>query len=96
MRLIAVTDKSVGDAVSHALPRVIAAHDTDTPADMLDALALAAYTDGSQPYASTVHLDEVRDDASLLPPGAIVLRSATTDGAREAAVLAAGDGWTVK
>jgi hypothetical protein len=96
VRLIPVPGNTVGGAVSHELPRVIAAHDTDTPADMIDALALAAYTDGSQPYASTVHLDEVRDGASLLPPEATVLRSAITDGAREAAVLAAGDGWTIK
>jgi hypothetical protein len=96
VRLVDVTDRAAGDGLSHAqLPSVIAAHDTDSPADMLDVLALAAYTDGSQPHASTVHLDEVRPGASLLPPGAAVLRSASSDGVREA-VLAAGDGWTLR
>jgi hypothetical protein len=99
VRLISVADATngaAGDGVSHALlPRVTAVHDTDSPAGIIDVLALAAYTDGSQPHADTVHLDEVRAEASLLPPGATVLRS-VTDGAREAAVLAAGDGWTIK
>jgi hypothetical protein len=77
------------------LPSVLAVRDTDSPADMLDALALAAYTNGSQPHASTVSLDEIRPGASLLPPGATVLRSATDD-LRESAFLAAGDGWTIR
>lgn len=77
------------------LPIVIAVRDSDSPGDMLDALALAAYTNGSQPHASTAHLDEVRDEVSLLPPGATVLRSAI-DGARQSAFLAAGDGWTIR
>ena len=52
------------------LPLTIRADDSDTPADMLDALALAPFTAGTQPYASTAQLGEVRPDASLLPPEA--------------------------
>jgi Domain of unknown function (DUF5925)/ATPase family associated with various cellular activities (AAA) len=88
-----------GDAASRdpaaLVPSVFAIRDTDSPGDMLDALALASYTNGSQPHANTLRLDEVRPGVSLLPPGATVLRSATDD-LRESAFLAAGDGWTVR
>jgi hypothetical protein len=39
-------------------------------------------------------LSRVRRDATLLPPGATVLRTAVQDGKR--ALLAAGDGWTLR
>jgi hypothetical protein len=98
VRLVAIDD-DVDGSVSHdpasLLPSVIAIRDTDSPADMLDALALAAYTTGGQPHSSAVHLDEVRPEASLLPPDATVRRSAA-DAMRESALLATGDGWTIK
>jgi hypothetical protein len=89
---------SVGDATSRdparLLPGMINVDDTDTPGDMLDALALAAFVSGSQPYASTTRLEEVQPGASLLPSGATVLRSATEP--TRNSVLAAGDGWTIR
>jgi hypothetical protein len=88
-------DGSASHDPASLLPSVIAVRDTDSPGDMLDALALAAYTTGSQPHSSAVHLDEVRPEASLLPPGATVRRSAA-DAIRESALLATGDGWTIK
>jgi len=91
-RLVAVSDGTGRDPAC-LLPGMITVESTDSPGDMLDALALAAYTTGSQPYANTVRLDEVRPDVSLLPPGATVLRAAAGD-ARHAC-LAAGDGWTI-
>jgi hypothetical protein len=68
--------------------------DADTPGDVVDALALAAFTDGRQPWARTVRLDRVRRDAALLPPGAHVLRVSEEDGRRTH--LAIGDGWTLR
>jgi type II secretory pathway predicted ATPase ExeA len=72
---------------------VINADDTDTPADMVDALALAAFTAGTEPHSAATGLDEVRDDADLLPPGATILRTARDQG--RVVMLAAGDGWTI-
>jgi hypothetical protein len=98
VRLVAVDDAvdgSAGHDPASLLPSVIAIRDTDSPADMLDSLALAPYTTGTQPHSSGIHLDEVRPEASLLPPGATVLRSAV-DSSREFAFLAAGDGWTIR
>ena len=61
---------------------------------MLDALALAPFVTGQQPYASTARLGEVRPGTALLPPGATVLRRAAEPD-RESC-LAAGDGWTIR
>jgi hypothetical protein len=72
---------------------VINVDDTDTPADMVDALALAAFTAGTEPHQVSTSLDEVREDADLLPPGATVLRTAKDRG-REV-ILATGTGWTI-
>lgn len=87
-------DDATGRDPACLLPSVIAVEDTDTPADMLDALALAAYTAGSQPHSSSARLDEIRPDAELLPAGATILRSASDD--FRDAHLAAGDGWTIR
>ena len=89
---------AVGDAVDRdpacLLPLAIGVDDTDTPGDMLDALALGPFAAGTQPYASTARLGEVRSGASLLPPGATVLRRAAEPD-RES-WLAAGDGWMIR
>ena len=92
-RLVAVDDDAGLDPARLVQP-VLPVEDTHSPADMLDSLALAAYTAGTQPHSHGTHLDEIRPDASLLPQGATVLRSAADSG-REA-WLAAGDGWTIK
>ena len=92
-RLAAVSG-STGPDPALLLPLAIGTDDTDTPADMVDALALAPFTAGTQPYASTARLGEVRPDASLLPPEAAVLRRAVEPD-REAC-LAAGDGWMIR
>jgi hypothetical protein len=76
------------------LPAAIQIDDTDTPADVVDALILSAFADGRQPYARTAKLNELRPGATLTPPGARTLRAAGDDG-REAR-LAAGDGWTLR
>ncbi|HEY2674203.1 MAG TPA: DUF5925 domain-containing protein [Rugosimonospora sp.] len=83
-----------GTAPEASLPVVLTFDDSDSPRDLIDALALTAFMAGSQPYAKTSELDNVRDDATLLPPGVTVLReSASVD---ERARLATGDGWTLR
>jgi len=76
------------------LPSVITVDDSDTPADVIDALALAPFTSGTEPHAAAERLDEVLAEATLLPPGATVLRTASSPTCD--AVLAAGSGWTIR
>jgi hypothetical protein len=90
---VAVDDSASRDPAC-LLPFAIGIDDSDTPGDMLDALALAPFVAGVQPYASTARLGEVRPGASLLPPGAAVLRRVVEPG-RESC-LAAGDGWMIR
>jgi len=88
----------VGDATSLdpacLLPLAIGVDDCDTPGDVLDALALAPFAAGTQPYSSTARLGEIRPGTSMLPPGATVLRSVV--GPDREACLAAGDGWMIR
>jgi len=75
------------------LPTGIGFDDLDTPGDVIDALILAAFADGLQPFARTVRLEQVRRDSSLTFAGAQTLRVAL-DG-REARLLA-GENWTAR
>ncbi|WP_345637621.1 DUF5925 domain-containing protein [Rugosimonospora acidiphila] len=83
-----------GAAPESLLPIVLTVDDSDSPRDLIDALALTAFAAGQQPFATTKDLDNVRDDATLLPAGVRTLREAATD--RERARLAVGDGWTLR
>src|SRR5262249_25558035 len=76
------------------IPNVLSVDDTDWPTDVIDALALARFIAGTQPHSSATRLDEVRPEATLLPPEATVLRSAREPSC--GAVLAAADGWTIR
>lgn len=80
--------------VATELPFVVNLDDADTPYDVVDALVLAPFTAGEQPWARTRRLDRVRPDARLLPPDARVLREAVED--NRDARLVAGDGWTLR
>jgi hypothetical protein len=89
-----VTETTTVAATAAGLPMGLQLDDADTPCDVIDALALAPFSSGREPYARSMRLSRVRREATLLPPGATVLRSAVQDGKR--AVLAAGDGWTLR
>jgi hypothetical protein len=73
---------------------VLTFDDSDSPRDLIDALALTAFMTGQQPYARTTDLDNVRADATLLPPGVTAIRQSRADD--EHARLAVGDGWTLR
>ncbi|MET9345756.1 DUF5925 domain-containing protein [Streptomyces termitum] len=75
------------------LPVSIQIDDSDSPTDVLDALVLDRFTTGEQPHSHSTTLDRARPDATLLPPGARVLRGAEEDD--RSSVLAEGDGWTI-
>lgn len=76
------------------LPVRIGLDDSDTPYDVVDALILSRFTTGEQPWSHTVRLDQIRDGATLLPPGGRVLRG--TRSGRQSATLATGPGWTLR
>ncbi|MEV0717811.1 DUF5925 domain-containing protein [Asanoa sp. NPDC050611] len=83
-----------GVAPESVLPVVLTVDDSDSPRDVIDALALTAFVAGHQPHATTRDLTDVRPDATLLPAGVTALRESvsTTENAR----LAVGDGWTLR
>ncbi len=83
-----------GTAPESSLPIVVTVDDSDSPRDVIDALALTAFVAGDQPHAASRELANVRDDATLLPPQALVLRTTQTE--TERAWLAVGEGWTVR
>ncbi|WP_031075570.1 DUF5925 domain-containing protein [Streptomyces sp. NRRL S-118] len=76
-----------------ALPIRLTVDDSDSPSDVLDALFLGRFATGEQPYAHGVTIERVKSGATLLPPGAAVLR-ATRDDDRSA-ILAEGENWTL-
>ena len=76
------------------LPLRIALDDGDGPGDVVDALALATFTTGHQPWARSASVSPARADATLLPPGARVVRRSETDS--RTVLLAEGPGWTLK
>jgi Domain of unknown function (DUF5925)/ATPase family associated with various cellular activities (AAA) len=76
------------------LPINMLLDDSDTPSDVLDALILAAFTTGAQPYARTLRLAKVLAEAPLRPQAGELQRVATEEGSRSH--LVAGDGWTLR
>ncbi|MGM7648137.1 DUF5925 domain-containing protein [Nocardia sp. JW2] len=62
--------------------------------DAIDALALAPFLRGEQPFARQAHLDRVHPDAPLRPEGSTILRSVFDDDS--SAMLAAGAGWSLR
>ena len=74
------------------VPVVGSINDANTPADVVDLLALGPFIDGSQPWSAAKRVNRIAEGASLVPPGANVLRSADDNGT--IAVLAEGADWT--
>ena len=85
---------SVTGEAANGVQVVFQFDDTDTHADALDTLILANFLNGSQPRARTKRLDQVREEATLLPPGTVATHTAIGDG--HDAKLAVGDGWTLR
>ncbi|HEX3425448.1 MAG TPA: DUF5925 domain-containing protein [Acidimicrobiales bacterium] len=75
------------------IPYVVRLDDSDDPGDVIDALALDAFVTGAEPWAQTRHLERVRSDARLIPPGTEACRVARFQGRRSH--LARGPGWTL-
>ncbi|MFD8640412.1 DUF5925 domain-containing protein [Streptomyces zaomyceticus] len=84
---------SVPSEPQRSLPIRLNLDDSDSPADVVDALFLGRFATGEQPHSHSTTLDRVRPEATLLPAGATVLRAAKDDD--RSAVLAEGEGWTL-
>src|SRR5690348_12465353 len=80
----------VGDALAIGA----SVDDGDSPRDVMDLLALAAFTTGREPYAQSKALDRVRLDADLLPEGTRLAREVHEGDLH--ARLALGEGFTVQ
>ena len=75
-------------------PLVVALDDADSPADVVDALALGHFAAGVEPASCTARLARVRRDAELLPVGAIATWTVEEPGRH--VNLARGEGWTCR
>ncbi|MFF2809373.1 DUF5925 domain-containing protein [Streptomyces sp. NPDC058000] len=76
-----------------SLPLRLTMDDSDSPADVVDALFLGRFANGEQPHARSRTVDRVKSGLTLLPPGVRILRSARDDD--RSATLAEGDGFTL-
>ena len=76
-----------------ALQFVLKFDGTDSPAQVVDGMLLSAFASGAQPWARCTRVERVRQDATLLPRGATVIREAAYDSTTVR--LACGDGWTL-
>ncbi len=79
---------------ARSLPISLHVDDADSTFDVVDALSLALFVDGAQPWARSARWDHIRADATLLPTGARPLRQAAGD--RQESLLATGEGWTLR
>jgi hypothetical protein len=77
------------------LPWIMNIDDSDSARDIIDALALEPFVSGRQPWARSTDLERVRPEAPLRPEGSRVLRMTTEDDG-PTAVLADGEGWTLR
>lgn len=82
-----------GDAFAAALPIQVALNDEDSTSDVVDALFLGRFANGEQPFSHRTAIERVRAGATLLPPGATVVRATRDD--NRGNTLAVGDGWTL-
>jgi hypothetical protein len=73
---------------------VLAFDDADTACDVIDALALAPFVTGEQPWSRSARIERVRPGAPLRPDGSRLMRVASEDG--KESILATGDGWTLR
>jgi hypothetical protein len=79
-------------AVNHSLH--LNFNDYDSPVDVIDALALRRFLDGTEPWARTVKLPRARAEATLLPEGSEAELVAVSDD--RTATLARGKNWTLR
>ena len=67
--------------------------DSDSPSDVIDLLGLGAFVSGEQPWARTLRLQGVKEEATLLPTEVNATRTAVREDTRHE--LAIGPDWTL-
>lgn len=67
--------------------------DNDGPIDVLDALLITRFVTGEHTAARTARVARPREEATLLPSDATIIRTAKSD--NKQSILATGDGWMV-
>src|SRR5690242_3196398 len=78
----------------NSLPTRLSFDGDNTVRDVIDALALAPFISGEQPWAFEARIERCRIDAPLRPASSrIVRKAADRDGPVE--ILAEGEGWTL-
>ncbi|MFI9506600.1 DUF5925 domain-containing protein [Nocardia sp. NPDC052566] len=83
------------DDLAERLPWGVTIDSSYSTRDALDALALAPFLRGDQPYARKANLERVDPNAPLRPAQAQVLRSVLDDD-DSGQLLAVGPGWTLR
>lgn len=78
---------------TEVLPYRVTLDEDDSPADVIETLALAPFVSGRQPYAHGRVLNRVREDSPLAPSSGTMVRSAVIGGTRSH--LYTGNGWTL-
>jgi uncharacterized protein DUF5925/ATPase family protein associated with various cellular activities (AAA) len=97
---ISISDRAVSPANVHVgdpvglLPFNVTLDDSDSTADIIDALALAPFATGAQPWARSAQIARARRDATLRPADGAIVRSARVDNGT--AHLVTGSGWTLR
>jgi uncharacterized protein DUF5925/ATPase family protein associated with various cellular activities (AAA) len=81
------------DRPEPALPLAASVDDGDRLVDIVDLLALDAFTTGREPFGRTRYLENVRTDAPLTTEDARVVRDAVEEDSHGR--LSVGDGWTL-
>lgn len=69
--------------------------DSDSPADIIDALALSPFATGAQPWAQTASVERLRGNAPLTASGGTLVRAASSDDGPDSR-LYEGEGWTMR
>lgn len=81
--------------MSAELPMNLSVDDEDSAIDVIDALALSPFVNGSQPWSRLARLERVRPEATLQPEHGRVMRHACdVDGTDSR--LVGGEGWTLR
>jgi hypothetical protein len=82
------------ESLTHPLPFQFVINDPNSPGEVINAMLIARFASGELPFARSHRLRQVKDEHSLLPPGAQVLR--TSGGSDGSTVLAVGSDWAVR
>lgn len=87
--------KEVPFATPAELPMKLAFDDEDSAVDVIDAMALSPFVNGTQPWSRLTRLERVRAEATLQPARGRVVRSAHESDGTESRLIC-GDGWTLR